>query len=337
MPHLMKIMLLLLAALTAGTHTHSQSPVSKLNTDEAVDAFITSYSKQHNLRWTKVESDRLAPFLKGGHPDDIAFGRAITRKKWVKHDFNRDGKTDLVFSGRFACSLACNVVAFITSADTLQHIFLTRQSFSYPHSISLVKKNGEEYLVFGEILHDRSGKRWRERYVKDTLTFQFGGFMEYRPVQNTMVKFDSLLFRQRSPWATVMVPDISVYADGRFKYRQRRFVKGYLNKGHLIYETFSATLTPLQLDTLQSLVQQVGFNSMPDHYEFPDMTDLLTANTYVYFNNGITKSVSDYGMQGTFGLQLLYRHINGLKRQAKWTLIKTEDTSDVPPPPELTR
>lgn len=314
-------LVLLLFALSITFPVFSQKSMEQLSTDEEVLTFVRNMALRHHLYWNALSYDQLALHRQRGYsPEDLSFGETISSTRWLLHDFNGDGKKDLIFNGRLT-RLENAVVAFISTGDTLMHKMVSSHFDIFPHSIALLGKNGLPLLEYGRI-RNMIDKNWRESYVMDTLIFKFDDFIEYQPATDATLKFDSLTYRATSPWTGDRTPFIRIYANGQFQYTMPRFVKEE-NHTFIVQDTFTSTLTPAQVEELQQLLRAVTFYSLADNYKLENVYDMATARTTVYFNNGTSKGIRDYGMEGTLGLRLLYRRIKQLKDQARWELAGT--------------
>ncbi|WP_157986513.1 hypothetical protein [Chitinophaga alhagiae] len=313
--------LLLLCFLCSTLPAFSQTDMAKLSTDEEVLVYVKDIALRQRLYWNNIDFDQLAVFKERGYlPEDLAFGETVSRTKWLLHDFNGDGKKDLLFNGRLM-RFQNAVVAFISTGDTLTHTLVSGAFSIFPHSIAIVEKDGRQLLEYGQI-ENNPGRSWRESYMKDTLAFQLGDFMEYRPMADHALKFDAVTYHSSSSWTGNRTPFIRIYADGRFQYTMLRIVKEK-DQAVMVQDAFSAHLTTAQVEELQQVLRAAAFHTLADQYSLKNVYDLATAHTTVYFNNGGSKSITDYGMEGTYGLRMLYKRILALKAAVKWELVST--------------
>jgi hypothetical protein len=72
----------------------------------------------------------------------------------------------------------------------------------------------------------------------------------------------------------------------------------------------------------QALLDYIQFDKLDAQYELKDVSDQTTGLTTVYYTNGTKKTVRDYGLRGTFGLQTLYQRLYALTDRRDWTLIR---------------
>jgi hypothetical protein len=311
-----------LFAVVLPLQVFSQTRIDQLKSDSAVIRFVKNYSDEHRLRFDEVDFEQRSLFLqKDLSQEDLLFMDSLLGVKWIVHDFNNDKKKDLIFNGRIGKHQAV-IIAFISDADSVKHVQLGHiYGNHYPQSISLYNN---EYLISGHIPNDGFDKSWNARLKNDTLTWRFGGFIEYQPAKEKS-SFDSLSYTSRSPWMGITPRLINIYRDGSARYTGTHFRTDIFNgkKTNVqVAETFTKNINKAQLKELQQLISWIGFARLKDNYSLPNIFDLSTAYTMIYLKGGPAKKIEDYGMEGSYGLRLLYSKLFQLTTEKNWFLLR---------------
>jgi hypothetical protein len=71
----------------------------------------------------------------------------------------------------------------------------------------------------------------------------------------------------------------------------------------------------------QDILDYIGFAQLKDSFEMKNVSDQTVALTTVYFANGSKKTIWDYGMTGTYGLETLYNRIYFWIDAIKWRVV----------------
>jgi len=85
---------------------------------------------------------------------------------------------------------------------------------------------------------------------------------------------------------------------------------------------FNTTLSDNSFSEIISLLDYIDFPSLNDKYAV-GWTDDQTCILTITYNNGQVKTISDYGLIGTFGLDRLYELMFNLRFNQNWKLDKT--------------
>lgn len=79
---------------------------------------------------------------------------------------------------------------------------------------------------------------------------------------------------------------------------------------------FQAEADKEVFSSLCNLLNYIDFSHLKDRYSVSH-TDDETADLKITYNDGKVKLISDYGMTGTFGLNLVYEHLAKLRFDRK--------------------
>ena len=81
---------------------------------------------------------------------------------------------------------------------------------------------------------------------------------------------------------------------------------------------FNSKITKDKYNDIVNLLNYIDFESLKDNYSV-SWTDDQTATITITYDNGKVKSISDYGLIGTFGLDRVYQLLFELRDNQKWT------------------
>ena len=73
----------------------------------------------------------------------------------------------------------------------------------------------------------------------------------------------------------------------------------------------------MDIDKLEEILNYCEFDNLDKEYTVMH-TDDQTGDLKITYNNGKVKTISDYGMIGTYGLKILYKKLAELRFNQKW-------------------
>lgn len=85
--------------------------------------------------------------------------------------------------------------------------------------------------------------------------------------------------------------------------------------------TFKATLKEADYNTLVKLLNGLKLETLKDSYKNRNVSDLPSSNLNITFSNGNTKSIEDYGKNGTPELKEVYTFLENLRKTQSWTRV----------------
>jgi hypothetical protein len=84
---------------------------------------------------------------------------------------------------------------------------------------------------------------------------------------------------------------------------------------------FKSKITADRLSEIMNVLNYIKINGVDNDYRVL-WTDDQTATLTIKFSDGHKKTITDYGMVGTFGLQKLYSLLFDLRDNQSWQKIK---------------
>lgn len=290
-----------------------QMKIEDIKVDEDVIQFVSEYGQKYSKDWRKVSFNDLNGMFSQNNrkKSDLFFLDSLTKRKWIKSDFNKDGKLDLIFSGRIYTQLA--VLAFMSNGDSIECNYLGNSiAMYYPSGISELKINETNLLLINSFVRNDMQYEIASSYKADTLIYKLGGFIELSKSHKNSIEFDSVIFKTLSPWmGLVEIPKMKILSNGSIiLYRNSGT---YLRDSALWINGMRETWVSKEvMSDLKSILGYISFGELNTDYETKYVYDLSTAITEVYHKVEM-KRVRDYGWHGTYGLSLLYKKLNEAK------------------------
>lgn len=294
-----------------------QIRIDEIKNDSDVIQFIQNYSDKHNLGWKNMGLDISQAYPKKYfNKNQIEFTDSVTKTKWIKCDFNGDGRNDLIYNGRIYFSQMA-VLAFISEdADSISlHYLGNVLSGSRPSSISHLKDGDNELLEIGIFGKRNMPEDYIKSYEKDILIYKYGGFVEYNKRKFKKIEFDSIVYRISSPWGIFDSPTkLWLYRNGTIKLYQE-----YNQVNHslvFVKNTYVSKISKNEVDEIASLLGYINFYNLKRDYSLYMVSDQATVKLEIFFY-GNEMEINDYGMCGTFGLSLLYSKLGEIMKRNK--------------------
>jgi len=105
------------------------------------------------------------------------------------------------------------------------------------------------------------------------------------------------------------------------------FSKGF-SKGEFDKEregTFKTTIKEADYNKLTALLDDLNIKNLNNKYGERNVTDLPTSYLRIKFTDGTSKTVEDYGKNGTEKLVTVYQFFEDLKHNQQWQKIRSSD------------
>lgn len=306
----------------------SQTDIEQIRNDSDVVNFIRTVGHEY-FPYTKGERLRDVTFGMYGRSwiyreklteEDGRFTDSVMTKRWLLADYDGDQLKDLVYYGR----IDSDGGIFVFFGGTKRKMIRLTDGFArwYPHSIESYKIANTNSIIVGTLeqpqWHASEQKPYAKSFFHDTLVYKFGGFAEYNGNVKRGPAFDSIHFRPLSNWVGNNNRFLRIYGNGSVTYVRSRDTVGKDKSYEMITEKMTASINPHEW---QDLLDYIGFAQLKDSFELKNVSDQTVALTTVYYANGSKKTVWDYGMTGTYGLETLYARIRFWIDAIKWKVV----------------
>lgn len=250
-----------------------------------------------------------------------------------KADFDGNGYTDLLAIGDNQDCIQVDL------KDTLSEISCGYDPIvimNFPKNKSLIYPLANNFKdILPKVLHFNGGDFLKlyqteyhgilEKYInlnkksdlEKKLTYKFNGFIEYNPSPKHH-KIEKIDYLTSMCYGTCPIFNLTLARNSNFEFFAERFnftedrewkkePEGY----------FKSSFSKNDFDELCAILNYNDFSNLNDYYTV-SWTDDQTSILIITYDGGKTKMIRDYGLQGTFGLQLVYKKLFDLRTKLKW-------------------
>ena len=313
------------------TAAHIPSRVDSLATAEDVSAYL-------RLADTNFNGFRLKPMknFRFANDDRKEYERLIRTlandlnvdKSFYKADFDNNGYTDMVVTGDFYHDKAdpkafgtAEVYVVLNSGKLHARICRLNHPYFSEVLVPEIETKGSETLIR---LHTVARKKSKVKAdtMSTLLTGRFGYFAEYNaaPPVHTIekIQYDAEPCHGKCPTF-----EITINSDRSAWFIAQSFNFSGIRRGiDDIEGVYKTTLSQADYDRITAFINYLDFPSLEDNYSFPQF-HLPGAKLIITYDGGKTKTISDYGRIGTYGLRGLYKMMEDLRFNQNWG--KTEE------------
>ena len=307
----------------AARPAHETTPLDSLTTTAQVQRFFQRQSpySQH-LKVTDL--------LPQPCEELVCAGQA-TGRGWALADFDQDGRTDLLVTVRDTLSSPGSITTacFLNKRSQPYERIRLNKWLSLCNQAYVVPVPGTSQPAIRYARFVEADPFAKQRVIAcqvDTLLWLTKGFVEYnRAPQDYLVT--SIRYSTTQCYGMCPVFDLAIDQHGAASYDARQYNK---RKGR-----FAATIAPQSLQELWEALNYFDFPRLRDHYAVP-ATDHPTCTLTIRYGNGQVKTIEDYGEEGTFGLQRVYRLLFDLRESQKWHRASSDPAAPSSPPRQPT-
>ncbi|MBY8963845.1 hypothetical protein KJK34_13875 [Flavobacterium sp. D11R37] len=250
---------------------------------------------------------------------------------FVKADFDNNGYMDLLATGEnktytidnydpdleVMFSKSFNAFTIMDFGNGNTKVFdLTEDIFR--GIVPKVKyEEGKALLVIYSPRYVTRVERYKREESKSELTFKFNDFVEYnrspKEYDIEKIEYSTLGCFGKCPIFSMLINKngTSVFTAIEYNYTEP------WQKGNLLQGVYKITLKDDTLNEIKSLLNYIDFPSLQEEYNVT-WTDDQTAILKVTYNNGKTKTITDYGLQGTYGLRKFHAVFKELRLNQSW-------------------
>ncbi len=228
-------------------------------------------------------------------------------QSFYKTDFDQNGFLDLLVIGM---GQQFGVIAVMSYPnDSLELHSLTKNGAFQDCVFPMVTDQGYINLYYQQYHPDNSEQLGLSN-VK--LIYQYGGFIEYnaKPTGYSIRKIEF-----RTDYCAELCPVFSLSLEKETKSMFRAVAYNFKDEDD---STVFQMLLPAEIwEEYSNLLNYMDFPSLQDSYSV-DWTDDQEGLLTIYYGENKIKTISDYGLQGTYGLKLLYDRLFNLREHHNW-------------------
>ena len=184
--------------------------------------------------------------------------------------------------------------------------------------IPKVELSGSKYLlaVYRPQYHHLSRKYRDESKFK--LTFKFNDFIEYN-TNPSEYQIEKIEYATKGCFGECPIFELVINKNGEATLvaKNYNYTEAW-QKGTLLSGVYKTKIQDKQLNELTGLLNYIDFAHLKNDYQV-SWTDDETALLKITYNNGKVKIITDYGLQGTYGLKMLHKKLFELRTNQKWS------------------
>ena len=227
------------------------------------------------------------------------------KNKFYKLDLDGNGLTDLLVDGD-------GLIAVLNTdgENYTYHNLEIGTSDAYGHTVVNITRQADQTLLVLRGFNLES-KVTLAKETEKNIVFKFGEFIEYNPEPDKF-RIQKIAFETTGCFGTCPVLEMSIDERRRATYQAIQFNE---RKGK-----FNGMIDLAAFDKLVDTINYLGLRMLKNDYAVGH-TDDQTATLTITFDNGKVRKISDYGMEGTFGLANLYNQLLNLRSTQKWRRI----------------
>lgn len=286
------------------------SKIDSLASNAEVEKLIQTFD-------TDYQKFALQPItaFKSWHPRNefcskIADSLNIT-KSYYKADFDNNGYTDLLATGDYYGFVIFVVMNY--GHDSLKLNRLTRRSFQECTFPKIINDTIIRYYYMPE-------PAWKEKEQSITLQFinlifKYGDFIEYNP-QPKNYSIEKIEYQTTECFGTCPKFFLSIKKDKSAIFKAELYNRETRNSKET-NGTFKATIRDSSFFEIINLLNYINFPNLKNNYSV-NWTDDQTCTLTITYNDGQVKTITDYGLIGTYGLDRLYRLFFDLRFNQNW-------------------
>jgi hypothetical protein len=229
-------------------------------------------------------------------------------QSWSKADFDNNGLTDILVIGSWYDH---SVICILDKEGKYEIKPITRRSFQ-DCTFPIVENDKIKYYFESE---PERGKWDEPRKLKQiTLTYKFGDFIEENQTPSNH-KIEKIEYSTTGCYGTCPIFKLTITSDKTAIWKAEMYNK--INNKEAS-GNFNSKITEDKYNDIVNLLNYVDFETLKDNYAV-GWTDDQSSILKITYDNGKVKSIEDYGLIGTYGLDRIYQLLFELRENQKWT------------------
>ncbi|WP_223608416.1 DUF6438 domain-containing protein [Chryseobacterium sp. OSA05B] len=241
----------------------------------------------------------------------IAFADSLKIQPWIKGDFDGNGLTDILITGKKRDGPA--TICILDKGSGFETKQISNGQLHEICSFTQVKDNQLEYLsIKNEYLSAYKLK-------KDLLVYKFGDFIEENNAPKNH-RISAIEFRASGCYG--ICPDFTLKISGLdIEWTAGRYNTVNFQEYSGVYHS---KLSEERLKNILELLNYMDFENLDENYKV-GYSDQPTAYLTIDYDDLKSKNIRDYGMMGTRGLRKLYEVLFDLRGELHWKKLSKID------------
>ncbi len=246
----------------------------------------------------------------------LKYFKKRSRPSWEKGDLDQNGLTDILITGTeedFASYILC-----ILDKGKSYEIIPIAPPFGYDYVFATIEKNTIKYKRLYYKDFDTT-----PRISSKNLIYKYSRFIEENKKPSNH-QIQSIHYSTSACYGTCPIFELNIN-----KNRTANWTASAFNTidDKDIEGQFSTIVEQKYYNEIIDILNYINFETLEDEYAV-NWTDDQTSFLQINYDNGKTKSIRDYGLMGTFGLERLYQLLFDLRKNQKWVPSKNSIKKD---------
>lgn len=226
---------------------------------------------------------------------------------WQKVDVDQNGLTDIVVYGDW---VEPSILCILNKGEKYEIKYLTRDVFQRA-SFVIVQNNILKFYYKSAL--DSTGNNGNKKFNQKNLVYKYGDFIEEN-IQHVNHKIERIEYATSACFGTCPIFKLVINSDKSAIFQADDYNRINIVTLKGIYKTI---ITDEKYNELVELLNYIDFESLKDNYAVT-WTDDQSSKLTITYNNGKVKTIDDYGLLGTFGLNKVYQMLFEMRENQKW-------------------
>lgn len=323
-----KIFILVFLSLFLSCENINTSSEKNQDFNKQVESFLNTQDSSYNEFEIKPIQDFNSKYFRNEINKNLAKKLKVNQAIY-KTDFDNNGNEDLLVIGdpkwcigenNESCSFNALVILNHNHKDAKVISLSTNNTDYFVPKIEYLKGKPLIAIYKNEIL-DWEKQTISNKPLKKVLEYKFGDFIEYKDVKDNNYNIQKIEYKTSICFGTC--PEFEIIIDttknATYKAINFNFSEEYSeNNFEGLYKT---KIRNEDYSKIIDLLNHIDFPYLKDEYNV-SWTDDQTGTLKIYYNYGKYKEISDYGLQGTKGLEMLHKLLFNLRKEQNWKKIE---------------
>lgn len=292
------------------------SELDKLNSKKDIEAYI----RKKDTLLKNFELKKIQEFNRDTKDSLVKLiaKRLKLESSYTKVDIDNNGFTDLLVIGKIDREkYDFSTLFFMNFKDGTKIIDLNKNQY-YSIAPLIEYESTEPFLIIYQTIAFRPLYKQKNIQKRIKLKYLFDDFIEFNsnPKKYTIEKIE---YSISGCFGTCPEFNLTINKDTSATFKAIRFNFSDEVKGDWTKEegNFKGKINPKEYNKIVDLLNYINFPTLKDFY-FIARSDQQRTSLKITFDSGKIKMISDYGLEGTYGLKRLYELISDLRKNQTW-------------------
>lgn len=297
---------------TAGPIVFHESKIDKLFTEEGVEKFVSKNTSFRDFTVMKAGDYK-------GNQSDSSFCKKTAdslgiNKSFYKTDFDHNGYTDLLVSGKGHNFIVIAILNYPGNRFKTHYFYDGIRSNCFFTKIDTI---GVTPVINYYAKNDRAyDDTVSSLLASKILIYHSGAFVEYN--SDVKAHLISKIEYQTFPcFGTCPIFNLVIEMNGKGLLDAQEYNTNHNSIEAELEGKYNSIIRPSRYKEITELLNYIDFTNLLDNYAVR-VTDLPGCRLKITYDNGKTKEIHDYGLQGTYGLKRVYSLLSELRFNQVW-------------------